>query len=146
MLKDIISTGNKDTRSGFGDGIVEAARKNENIVALTADLAGSLKLQQFMKEFPERYFQCGIAEANMMGIAAGLTVGGKIPYTTTFANFSTGRVYDQIRQSIAYSGKKCKDLCISCRLNAWRRWSYSPDTGRYRSNENVAGYDRDRSM
>jgi transketolase len=112
MLKNIQSTGNKDTRSGFGDGIVEAARKNPNIVALTADLAGSLKLNQFMKEFPERFFQCGIAEANMMGIAAGLTIGGKIPYTTTFANFSTGRVYDQIRQSIAYSGKNVK-ICAS---------------------------------
>ncbi len=112
MLKDIQSTGNKDTRSGFGDGIVEAARKNSNIVALTADLAGSLKLNQFMKEFPERFFQVGIAEANMMGIAAGLTIGGKIPYTTTFANFSTGRVYDQIRQSIAYSGKNVK-ICAS---------------------------------
>ena len=112
MLKDIQSTGNKDTRSGFGDGIVEIARKNPNIVALTADLAGSLKLNQFIKEFPERYIQCGIAEANMMGIAAGLTIGGKIPYTTTFANFSTGRVYDQIRQSIAYSGKNVK-ICAS---------------------------------
>ena len=112
MLKEIQSTGNKDTRSGFGDGIVEAARKNENIVALTADLAGSLKLNQFMKEFPQRFFQVGIAEANMMGIAAGLTIGGKIPYTTTFANFSTGRVYDQIRQSIAYSGKNVK-ICAS---------------------------------
>jgi transketolase len=112
MLKDIQSTGNKDTRSGFGDGIVEIARKNPNIVALTADLAGSLKLNQFMKEFPDRFFQCGIAEANMMGIAAGLTIGGKIPYTTTFANFSTGRVYDQIRQSIVYSGKNVK-ICAS---------------------------------
>lgn len=112
MLKAIQVTGNKDTRSGFGDGIVEAARKNENIVTLTADLAGSLKLNQFMKEFPERFIQCGIAEANMMGIAAGLTIGGKIPYTTTFANFSTGRVYDQIRQSIAYSGKNVK-ICAS---------------------------------
>lgn len=112
LLKEIQSTGNKDTRSGFGDGIAEAARKNSNIVALTADLAGSLKLNQFMKEFPERFFQCGIAEANMMGIAAGLTIGGKIPYTTTFANFSTGRVYDQIRQSIAYSGKNVK-ICAS---------------------------------
>ncbi len=111
-LREIQSTGNKDTRSGFGDGIVEAARKNSNIVALTADLAGSLKLNQFIKEFPERFFQCGIAEANMMGIAAGLTIGGKIPYTTTFANFSTGRVYDQIRQSIAYSGKNVK-ICAS---------------------------------
>ncbi len=112
MLKEIQSTGNKDTRSGFGDGIVEAARKNSNIVALTADLAGSLKLNQFMKEFPERFIQVGIAEANMIGIAAGLTIGGKIPYTTTFANFSTGRVYDQIRQSVAYSGKNVK-ICAS---------------------------------
>ena len=112
MLKDIQPSGNKDTRSGFGDGIVEAARKNSNIVALTADLAGSLKLQQFIKEFPERFIQCGIAEANMMSIAAGLTIGGKIPFTTTFANFSTGRVYDQIRQSIAYSGKNVK-ICAS---------------------------------
>ncbi len=112
MLKEIQSTGEKDTRSGFGDGIVEAARKNPNIVALSADLAGSLKLQQFMKEFPDRFIQVGIAEANMVGIAAGLTIGGKIPYTTTFANFSTGRVYDQIRQSVAYSGKNVK-LCAS---------------------------------
>ena len=112
MFTDIQVTGNKDTRSGFGDGILEAARENSNIVALTADLAGSLKLNGFMKEFPERFIQCGIAEANMMGIAAGLTIGGKIPYTTTFANFSTGRVYDQIRQSIAYSGKNVK-ICAS---------------------------------
>jgi transketolase len=112
MLKDIQPTGKKDTRSGFGDGIAEAARKNENVVALTADLAGSLKLQQFIKEFPERFIQVGIAEANMIGIAAGLTIGGKIPFTTTFANFSTGRVYDQIRQSVAYSGKNVK-ICAS---------------------------------
>ena len=112
MLKDIQATGQKDTRSGFGDGIVEVARKNPNIVALTADLAGSLKLNQFIKEFPERFIQVGIAEANMIGIAAGLTIGGKIPYTTTFANFSTGRVYDQIRQSVAYSGKNVK-ICAS---------------------------------
>lgn len=112
QLKDIQSTGKKDTRSGFGDGIVEVARKNKNVVALTADLLGSMKLQQFIKEFPERFIQVGIAEANMMGIAAGLTIGGKIPYTTTFANFSTGRVYDQIRQSIAYSGKNVK-ICAS---------------------------------
>jgi len=112
MLKEIQSTGNKDTRSGFGDGIVEAARKNSNVVALTADLAGSLKLNQFMKEFPERFIQVGIAEANMIGIGAGLTIGGKIPFTTTFANFSTGRVYDQIRQSVAYSGKNVK-ICAS---------------------------------
>ncbi len=112
LLKEIQSTGNKDTRSGFGDGIVEAARKNPNIVALTADLAGSLKLNQFIKEFPDRFFQVGIAEANMICIGAGLTIGGKIPYTTTFANFSTGRVYDQIRQSVAYSGKNVK-ICAS---------------------------------
>ena len=112
MLQNIEVTGQKDTRSGFGDGIVEAARKNSKIVTLTADLAGSLKLNQFIKEFPERFFQCGISEANMMGVAAGLTIGGKIPFTTTFANFSTGRVYDQIRQSIAYSGKNVK-ICAS---------------------------------
>jgi len=111
-LKDIQPTGQKDTRSGFGDGIVEAARKNPNIVALTADLLGSMKLNQFIKEFPERFVQVGIAEANMIGIAAGLTIGGKIPFTTTFANFSTGRVYDQIRQSVAYSGKNVK-ICAS---------------------------------
>jgi len=112
MLKDIQVTGQKDTRSGFGDGIVEVARKNADVVALTADLAGSLKLGQFIKEFPDRFFQCGIGEANMIGIGAGLTIGGKIPYTTTFANFSTGRVYDQIRQSVAYSGKNVK-ICAS---------------------------------
>jgi transketolase len=112
MLKDIIVTGNKDTRSGFGDGLFEIANENSNVVALTADLAGSLKLAPFIKAFPERFFQVGIAEANMIGIAAGLTIGGKIPYTTTFANFSTGRVYDQIRQSVAYSGKNVK-ICAS---------------------------------
>ena len=112
MLKDIQVTGKKDTRSGFGDGITELGRTNPNVVALTADLAGSLKLNQFIKENPERFVQCGIAEANMIGIAAGLTIGGKIPFTTTFANFSTGRVYDQIRQSVAYSGKNVK-ICAS---------------------------------
>lgn len=112
MLKDIQVTGQKDTRSGFGDGIYEIAQENPNVVALTADLAGSLKLNAFIKAFPERFFQIGIAEANMIGIAAGLTIGGKIPYTTTFANFSTGRVYDQIRQSVAYSGKNVK-ICAS---------------------------------
>jgi transketolase len=112
MVKDLAVTGQKDTRSGFGDGILEAGRKNANIVVLTADLAGSLKIAPFIKEFPERFFQCGISEANMMGIAAGLTIGGKIPFTTTFANFSTGRVYDQIRQSIVYSGKNVK-ICAS---------------------------------
>src|SRR5687768_8750244 len=111
-LKNIQPAGKKDTRSGFGAGLTELGQKNENVVALCADLIGSLKLQQFMKEFPERFIQCGIAEANMMGIAAGLTIGGKIPFTTTFANFSTGRVYDQIRQSIAYSDKNVK-ICAS---------------------------------
>jgi transketolase len=112
MLSNIEVTGKKDTRSGFGDGILEAAQANENVVALTADLAGSLKLGGFIKAFPERFIQCGIAEANMIGIAAGLTIGGKIPFTTTFANFSTGRVYDQIRQSVVYSGKNVK-ICAS---------------------------------
>ena len=102
----------KDTRSGFGDGLTELGRKNKNVVALCADLTGSLKMSQFKKENPSRFFQVGIAEANMMGIAAGLTIGGKIPFTGTFANFSTGRVYDQIRQSIAYSGKNVK-ICAS---------------------------------
>src|SRR5690242_4050034 len=112
MLKAIQVTGNKETRAGFGEGILEVARKNPNVVALTADLLGSMKLQTFIKEFPERFVQCGIAEANMIGIAAGLTIGGHIPFTTTFANFSTGRVYDQIRQSVAYSGKNVK-ICAS---------------------------------
>lgn len=102
----------KDTRSGFGAGLLELGKKNPNIVALCADLTGSLKMDAFEKEFPDRFFQIGIAEANMMCIAAGLTIGGKIPYTGTFANFSTGRVYDQIRQSIAYSGKNVK-ICAS---------------------------------
>ena len=112
MLDSIQVTGQKDTRSGFGDGIFELGQKNPNVVALTADLAGSLKLNAFIKAFPERFIQCGIAEANMIGIAAGLTIGGEIPYTTTFANFSTGRVYDQIRQSVAYSNKNVK-ICAS---------------------------------
>jgi transketolase len=102
----------QETRGGFGAGLVEIARKNPNVVALSADLAGSLKMTDFIKEFPDRFIQVGIAEANMMGVAAGLTIGGKIPYTGTFANFSTGRVYDQIRQSIAYSGKNVK-ICAS---------------------------------
>ncbi len=102
----------KDTRSGFGAGLLELGRKNTNVVALCADLTGSLKMDAFEKEFPDRFFQVGIAEANMMGIAAGLTIGGRIPFTGTFANFSTGRVYDQIRQSIAYSGKNVK-ICAS---------------------------------
>ncbi len=111
-MKKFTVTEKKDTRSGFGAGLVELGRKNPNVVALCADLTGSLKMDAFEKEFPDRFFQVGIAEANMMGIAAGLTIGGKIPFTGTFANFSTGRVYDQIRQSIAYSGKNVK-ICAS---------------------------------
>lgn len=104
--------GKNDTRSGFGVGLLEAGQQNPNVVALCADLVGSLKMDAFIKEFPDRFFQVGISEANMMGIAAGMTIGGKIPFTGTFANFSTGRVYDQIRQSIAYSGKNVK-ICAS---------------------------------
>lgn len=104
--------GQKDTRSGFGDAMTELGRSNPQVVALCADLIGSLKLEIFIEENPERFFQVGIAEANMIGIAAGLTIGGKIPFTTTFANFSTGRVYDQIRQSVAYSDKNVK-ICAS---------------------------------
>ena len=104
--------GKKDTRSGFGAGMTELGRTNPNVVALCADLVGSLKIETFIDENPERFFQVGIAEANMMGIAAGLTIGGKIPFATTFANFATGRVYDQIRQSIAYSHKNVK-ICAS---------------------------------
>lgn len=109
---DVTYTEKKDTRSGFGDGLTHLGRTNPNVVALCADLVGSLKMDEFIKENPERFFQVGIAEANMMGIAAGLTIGGKIPFTGTFANFSTGRVYDQIRQSIAYSNKNVK-ICAS---------------------------------
>ncbi len=112
MLKDLQPTGQKDTRSGFGDGIHQLGKTNPNVIALTADLAGSMKLNAFIKDFPERFVQCGISEANMIGVAAGLATAGKIPFTTTFANFSTGRVYDQIRQSIAYSGKNVK-ICAS---------------------------------
>ena len=104
--------GNKDTRSGFGEGLAELGRTNPNVVALCADLTGSLKMDAFQKENPDRFFQAGIAEANMIGLAAGMTIGGKIPYTGTFANFSTGRVYDQIRQSVAYSQKNVK-ICAS---------------------------------
>lgn len=110
MQFEVLDT--KDTRSGFGDGLLELGQSDERVVALCADLTGSLKMNAFQDAFPERFFQVGIAEANMMGIAAGLTIGGKIPFTGTFANFSTGRVYDQIRQSIAYSGKNVK-ICAS---------------------------------
>jgi transketolase len=111
-MKRFTFTDKKDTRSGFGAGLLELGRSNPQVVALCADLTGSLKMDAFEKEFPDRFFQVGIAEANMMGLAAGMTVGGKIPFTGTFANFSTGRVYDQIRQSIAYSGKNVK-ICAS---------------------------------
>lgn len=111
-MKKYTYTDKKDTRSGFGAGLLEAAQRNEQVVGLCADLIGSLKMDAFKKEFPQRFFQVGIAEANMMGIAAGMTIGGKIPFTGTFANFSTGRVYDQIRQSIAYSNKNVK-ICAS---------------------------------
>jgi transketolase len=112
MLDQFAVSGKKATRDGFGDGLLEAGRRNPDVVALCADLVGSLKMDDFIKEFPSRFFQVGIAEANMMGIAAGLATGGKIPYTGTFANFSTGRVYDQLRQSIAYSEKNVK-VCAS---------------------------------
>jgi transketolase len=111
-VKDIVMLNEKETRAGFGEGIHELAKQNSEVVVLTADLAGSFKLGPFIKEFPDRFIEVGIAEANMIGIAAGLTIGGKIPFTTTFANFSTGRVYDQIRQSVAYSDKNVK-ICAS---------------------------------
>ncbi len=111
-MKTYINTGSKDTRSGFGAGLTELGKTNENVVALCADLIGSLKMDEFKANHPERFFQVGIAEANMIGLAAGMTIGGKIPFTGTFANFSTGRVYDQIRQSVAYSGKNVK-ICAS---------------------------------
>ncbi len=111
-MKKYTDTGKKDTRSGFGAGLEELGKTNENVVALCADLTGSLKMDAFKENHPERFFQVGIAEANMMGMAAGMTIGGKIPFTGTFANFSTGRVYDQIRQSIAYSNKNVK-ICAS---------------------------------
>jgi len=107
-----INSGSKDTRSGFGAGLEELGNKNDKVVALCADLIGSLKMDEFKEQHPKRFFQVGIAEANMIGIAAGLTVGGYVPFTGTFANFSTGRVYDQIRQSVAYSGKNVK-ICAS---------------------------------
>jgi transketolase len=106
----------KDTRSGFGAGLLEAGKQDENVVALCADLTGSLKMDAFKNEFPERFFQAGIAEANMIGMAAGMTIGGKIPFTGTFANFSTSRVYDQLRQEVAYSGKNVKVAASHCGL------------------------------
>jgi transketolase len=111
-MVEFTNSGSKDTRSGFGEALLELGRMNQNVVALCADLTGSLKMDAFAKEFPERFIQVGIAEANMICIAAGMTIGGKIPFTGTFANFSTGRVYDQIRQSVAYSAKNVK-ICAS---------------------------------
>jgi len=111
-MKEYPVINNNSTRAGFGDGLYEAGLKNSNIVALTADLTDSVKMGKFKKTFPDRFFQCGIAEANMIGVAAGLSIGGFIPFTGTFANFSTGRVYDQIRQSVAYSNKNVK-ICAS---------------------------------
>lgn len=111
-MKKFEQTGKAATRDGFGAGLLELGEKNENVVGLCADLTGSLKMNKFRDAFPNRFFQCGVAEANMMGVAAGLTLSGKIPFTGTFANFSTGRVFDQIRQSIAYSGKNVK-ICAS---------------------------------
>ena len=111
-MKKYVVQNQKDTRSGFGEGLAELGKENPNVVALCADLTGSLKMNEFENNHPDRFFQVGIAEANMMGIAAGMTIGGKIPFTGTFANFSTGRVYDQIRQSIAYSEKNVK-ICAS---------------------------------
>ncbi|MCH2234366.1 MAG: transketolase family protein [Crocinitomicaceae bacterium] len=111
-MEELVVMDHKDTRSGFGDGLTELGRTNKDVVALCADLTGSLKMGDFKKENPDRFVQVGIAEANMIGIAAGLTIGGKIPFTGTFANFSTGRVYDQIRQSVAYSKKNVK-ICAS---------------------------------
>ncbi len=107
-MNKYINTGSKDTRSGFGEALYELGKSNPNVVALCADLIGSLKMEKFVKDFPDRFFQTGIAEANMIGLAAGLTIGGKIPFAGTFASFATGRVYDQIRQSVAYSNKNVK--------------------------------------
>lgn len=112
MREKFENTGNKDTRSGFGAGLLEAGRKNPDIVALCADLTGSLKMDAFAAEFPERFIQCGIAEANMIGTAAGLAVSGKVPYVGSFAGFVTGRVYDQVRQAVAYSDTNVK-ICAS---------------------------------
>ncbi|MCX6286193.1 MAG: transketolase family protein [Bacteroidetes bacterium] len=111
-MKEYTNSGSKDTRSGFGEAMHELGKTNPDVVALCADLTGSMKLDAFARDFPERFIEIGIAEANMIGIAAGLTIGGKIPFTGTFANFSTGRVYDQIRQSVAYSNKNVK-ICAS---------------------------------
>ena len=136
-MKKYINLGSKDTRSGFGAGLSELGESNPNVVALCADLTGSLKMNAFADAHPDRFFQVGIAEANMMGIAAGLTIGGKIPFTGTFANFSTGRVYDQIRQF----RKECENMCQSLRLNPWRRWGHPPDIRRHRFDEDASRHD-----
>ena len=112
MLKDITFKDKKETRAGFGAGAYELGKSNPDVVILTADLAGSMRIDDYIKEFPDRFFNCGVAEANMIGVSAGMTIGGKIPFATTFANFATGRVYDQIRQSVAYSNKNVK-ICAS---------------------------------
>ena len=112
MLKQMVITDKKETRAGFGAGMLELGKVNPNVVALAADLSHSVKLTDFISEFPNRFFQCGVAEANMIGVAAGLTIGSKIPFACTFANFASGRVYDQIRQSVAYSNKNVK-ICAS---------------------------------
>ena len=112
MLKDITFKDQKETRAGFGDGAYELAKNNKDVIVMSADLAGSLRLDKYLKDFPDRFYNAGVAEANMIGVAAGLTIGGKIPFATSFANFATGRVYDQIRQSVAYSGKNVK-ICAS---------------------------------
>ena len=141
-MKKFINQGDKDTRSGFGEALTELGRNNSEVVALCADLTGSLKMNSFADENPERFFQVGIAEANMMGLAAGLATGGKIPYTGTFANFSTGRVYDQIRQSIAYSNKNVKICASHAGITLGGRWCNSSNFRGYWFNENASRYDR----
>ena len=130
-------TEKKDTRSGFGDGLAELADKNPNVVALCADLIGSLKMEKFIEKAPERFYQIGIAEANMIGIAAGLSINGKIPFTGTFANFSTARVYDQNTTIRSLLRKKCENMCLPRRAHIRRRWSHTPNFGRYRYDENA---------
>ena len=144
-MKQFEILGKKDTRSGFGEGLLEIGRQNPDVVALCADLTGSLKMDAFLKEFPDRFFQAGIAEANMIGMAAGMTIGGKIPYTGTFANFSTGRVYDQIRQSVAYSQKNVK-ICASHAGLTLGEDGATPNPGRYRDDAHAAAHDSNRSL
>ena len=136
-MKKYTYTETKDTRSGFGAGLLEAARENENIVGLCADLTGSLKMNAFENEFPERFFQVGISEANMMSMAAGMTIGGKIPFTGTFANFSTSRVYDQIPIYCLFK-QKCKNMRFTRRSNFRRRWSNTSGIRGHRNDENAS--------